>query len=321
MARDTLGVLETTEPVAEAAGYVAIESDLVEQVADSLASRPFRPPPWRVWPHFWGDPEHTANYVLLLDALNFCFWGDPKWQVEYEGRTFDGYAALAAALRRAIDEGKPILEADYLAELSREQLERLLRGRGTLHLLDARLRHAREVGFVLGERYGGSFARFIVEQGQGSVVRLVRSLVREFPSFNDVAAYQGREVRFYKRAQLLASDLYGAFEGQSFGGFGDLERLTAFADYKVPQVLRELGILAYAAELAEAVDHQRPLAAGSPAEVEIRAATILAVEYLRRALAARGVAVRAFELDWHLWTLGQELRAPCPYHRTLTAAY
>lgn len=321
MPRETLGVLETAQLVAEAARSVVVVPEAVERVAGDLANRPLRPPPWRVWPHFWDNPGRTANYVLLLDALNFCFWGQPKWRVEYEGRTLDGYWALAASLRRAIDQGEPVLDAAYVAELSREQLDYLLRGQGELQLMDARLKHACEVGYVLRERYGGSFARFSVERGQGSALRLVRELVREFPSFDDVTTYQGREVRLYKRAQLLASDLYGAFEGQGLGAFDDMEQLTAFADYKVPQVLREFGMLAYSPQLAEAVDSQRLLPAGCSEEVEIRAATIWGVELLRRSLVDKGIGLRAFELDWHLWTLGQELSLAHPFHRTLTAAY
>lgn len=321
MRSDPLGVLATTRPVVETARSVSIVAEAVERTADELARTPFQAPSWRVWPHFWNEAERTATYVLLLDALNFCFWGEPRWRVAYAGQSLDGYWALAAALRRAIDAGEPVLEADFLAEMDRPRLEWLLRGEGALQLMDARLRHVQEVGRVLGARYAGSFLRFIQAQGQGSATRLVRALVRDFPSFDDVAAYGGRPVRFYKRAQLLASDLHGAFGGQGPGALAELDQLTAFADYKLPQVLRGLGLLAYQPELAATIDTLQPLQPGSPEEVEIRAATVWAVELLRRALAARGLRLRAFELDWYLWSLGQGRQWPHPYHRTLTTAY
>ena len=68
--------------------------------------------------------------------------------------------------------------------------------------------------------------------------------------------------------------LYEAFGG---GGMGDLyrtEELTVFADYKLPQVLRRLGVLRYAPHLAERIDRLKPLEAGSREEGEIRAATV-----------------------------------------------
>ena len=137
-----------------------------------------------------------------------------------------------------------------------------------------------------------------------------------------VAGYFGAPVRFYKRAQILVADLHGAFAGQDLGSFSDLDILTAFADYKVPQVLRALGVLAYDPKLAERIARREIIPPGSPAEVEIRAATIWACELLRRALAERGQSLRTFEIDWALWNAGQALPPETPpYHRTPTIFY
>jgi len=117
------------------------------------------------------------------------------------------------------------------------------------------------------------------------------------------------------------ADLWGVFEGQGLGCFQDLDALTMFADYKVPQLLRAEGILAYTPELAAKIAAREPLPAESPEEVEIRAATVWGVELLRRALAERGVSARPFELDWLLWTLAQDRPNMEPYHRTRTVFY
>lgn len=61
----------------------------------------------------------------------------------------------------------------------------------------------------------------------------------------------------YKRAQIFAADVWGAFGGAGLGTFSDLHRLTTFADYRVPVVLRQLGILNYSAQLAAQVPFQR----------------------------------------------------------------
>ena len=39
-------------------------------------------------------------------------------------------------------------------------------------------------------------------------------------------------------------------QGRGLGAFHDIDRLTMFADYRVPVVLRQLGILEYSPELA-----------------------------------------------------------------------
>ena len=38
-------------------------------------------------------------------------------------------------------------------------------------------------------------------------------------------------------------------QGKGLGDFHDIDRLTMFADYRVPVVLRELGVLKYSKEL------------------------------------------------------------------------
>jgi len=58
--------------------------------------------------------------------------------------------------------------------------------------------------------------------------------------------------------------------------------VTAFADYKLPQVLQHVGILQYSPSLEHKVDNGIFLEAGSPEELEIRENTIWAVELIKR---------------------------------------
>jgi hypothetical protein len=240
--------------------------------------------------------------------------------VQYGDTVLDGYWALAAALKRAVEEETfPILDAEYLAGMPQDDLAEVLRGEGAIPLFNARWTIIREVGRVLVDDYGGRFAN-LIQEADGSAVRLVELLTAGFPSFRDVAEYRGSPVQFLKRAQICASDLHGTFEGEGYGAFHDIDRLTAFADYKLPQVLREWGILVYAEPLARRVDARVPIEAGSEEEVEIRACTVWAVEELRRALAERGIGLPAVQLDWVLWERSQGLDAR-PYHRTRTIFY
>lgn len=315
-----LGVLETTRFVVISSDLVKMNEERIKAVASQIAGQ-FELPPWNTRYHFFDGTERTVNYVLLLDALNFSFWGEPRWRLDYHGEKLDGYWALAAALKRAIEESIPVYDAAYLANLQSGELAQILRGEGEVPLFRERLANAREVGLVLLDRYEGKFAK-LVETCQGSAVQLACRLAAEFSSFRDVAVYKGHEVRFLKRAQICAVDLYGAFGGQAWGRFVDLDQLTVFADYKLPQVLRALGALVYAPALAETVDRMELIPAGSPAEIEIRANTVWAAERLKEALRNEGVIASAFEIDWWLWQKGQEpLPDIRPYHRTRTIYY
>lgn len=60
-------------------------------------------------------------------------------------------------------------------------------------------------------------------------------LAENFSCFRDEASFDGRRVRFYKRAQILVADLWACFEGQSYGKFHDIDKITMFAGtYSVP---------------------------------------------------------------------------------------
>ncbi len=317
-------VLGTTRFVVENARFVLIDPARVDAVADNLVARGFQAVAYDCQRHLCGADPAVANFVLVQDTLNFSFWpdpGEPRWRVSAQGELLDGYWALIAALRRALDEGVPMLDAGYLATIDEKALGQVLRGEGTIPLLHERAAALREVGEGLLARDGGQFAQTIARAGHDAL-RLTALLAAEFPSFADVASYGGYRVAFFKRAQICCGDVAAAAQGAPWGRLKNLDKLTAFADYKVPQVLRRLGILAYTDALADLVDRRQPLPPGSEGEVEIRAATIWGVEYLRRALAARGVELAAYQIDWHLWELGQSLpKDSRPYHLTRTVYY
>lgn len=328
---DKLGVLSSTRAVIDAASSVEIDHDRVEVIARDFAEREVAPEPWASPYHFADGTARTVTTVFALDALNFCFWSerpDPndRWKVGYNGEIVDGYWALAAALKRGIEAGVPLYDPAYLATISATDLGELLRpstpSGARIPLFSNRLANLQELGRGLLAIGGTEPATTLVTEAGGSAIALVERVVSLFPSFNDVATYRGNEVRFYKRAQILMSDLAGAFEGEGFGAFHDFAELTAFADYKVPQVLRRLGILRYMPELAERITNREQIRAGSEEEIEIRAATIWGVEYLRRALAIHGRSLPAGDIDWLLWQAGQHLPPGTePYHRTLTVFY
>jgi Queuosine salvage protein len=370
---ETPGVLETTRAVVEVGELAWINHDRLAAVADQLREfkrqeerqsgrRGIAPAfTWYTQYHFFDGTERTVNWLLLLDALNFCFWADKgqaRWQIEYHGARLDGYWAEAASLTRAVEEGYPLWDARYLSEMSSADLAHILRGVAAedgqaqrddnrregrhymthapadrnvvaplagaiapvvIPLFEQRLGNAREVGRVLLERYDGQFANALEEAG-GSAVRLALLLAEHFASFHDIATYRNHEVRFLKRAQLCAADVHGAFGGKQWGAFHDLDRLTVFADYKLPQILRHFGALEYHPALAARIDALQELEAGSAEEIEIRAATIWACELLRQAMAERE-AITAAEIDARLWLLSQHLAGMRPYHRVRTIYY
>jgi Potential Queuosine, Q, salvage protein family len=318
---ESLGVLESVEAALPDCQHVTIDEVRLADVCTGIGADDLRLPTWEMPVFSRSSPDALAAQILLFNAVNFCYWGFPKWQVQFGGELWHGSLAMLAAINRAFSENVPLLDAAQLSQLPEDEFDHILRGPGRLHLLPDRLANWRQVGTVLSDRFNGRFTDLIAA-GRGDALLLVETLVDYFPAFDDAWPLYGRRVRFYKRAQLAAAMLYEAFEGRQWGELSRTERLTVFADYKLPQVLRGLGILIYSPGLAVSVDGEAPIRAGDPREVEIRVATVWAGELMRRALSPRLPNIAAMQLDYWLWNAGQQqssLRQP--YHRTLTTAY
>ena len=344
---DPLGVLAATSLVMRQARSVRVDAAAIARLAASFVDQSTAVPPWDATLHYRGHRDahddagaaRTAGWVFVLDALNFCFWAqgsdpDMRWKVAWKGQVHDGYDALAAALSRAVAEGHPLWDAGWLSSLDEATLRTILRpmpGYPAIPLFPERLHNLHELGAALLAVPGGPAVPPVVRllhRADGSAAALVREVVGRMPSFDDTACWHDREsgervhIPFFKRAQILVADLAGSLVGHPLGTFRDLSVLTAFADYKVPQVLRRLGILSYAEPLAGRIARRELLPAGSEEEIEIRAATVQACERIRRALVERGRAVNSFEIDWLLWQAGQSLPPGTePYHRTITIFY
>ena len=254
-------------------------------------------PIWDRDRHYSGD--HLIEYILVLDTLNFSFWGSGR-----------GYWELAESLRDAFDRGEPLWDAERLRALDPPALTRLI---GAFPIPERRLAALHELADLALREAGGDVARLVPP----SAPELAGYLAANLESFRDVALYGDRAVPFLKRAQIAAADLWGS----GAVAFTDVDELTCFADYKLPQLLRHAGVLEYSEHLARRVDARVELAAGSPEEVEIRAATVVAVEQLRDRLAHSGRHLTATEVDWMLWALAQDEEGMAPYHRVRTTFY
>lgn len=243
-----------------------------------------------------GPAEDVAMFTLTLDAINF---GSGWFPTLRKRPGCSGYNTIAWALTdhfRAAGPWSPAelttLDADTVADVLGQE-----RGHELMALYTDALR---QLGAFLGER---SVLEVVAAAG-GSAERLAEQLAAGMPLFDDPG--------FYKRAQIVASDLVLAGVAE----FGDIDRLTIFADNLVPHVLRVDGVLRYSEGLAATID-SGALLPPDGAEREIRACAVVACEAIAADL---GVPPRV--LDNWLWNRGQQPRYKAiPRHRTRTTAY
>lgn len=128
---------------------------------------------------------------------------------------------------------------------------------------------------------------------------------------------------FLKRAQILTADIYAALsERNDCLLFPDIDELTMFPDYRVPQILSALGVLNYSPELRYKIDLREEISSESEMETEIRASTIVAVEKIKEEFKKRNKKFNSIQVDWYLWERGEKLKDEIPpHHRTLTKFY
>ena len=277
--------------IAAGASWVHIDLDAVQAVA------PAPPPPLDARVHYLeGTPADVATYMLTVDAVNF---GSGWFPTLNKRPGCSGYMTIAWAIADRFRAGGAwsndelrAMRADELADdarpAPRPRADGALRpGAARARAVPRRARRGRG-----GRRGGGSAERFATMLASGMTLFADRG--------------------FYKRAQIAAADL--ALAGVA--SFGDLHRLTIFADNLVPHVLRCDGVLRYDERLAAHIDAGLPLRPGQQ-EREIRACAVHACE-----LIAQRSGVAPYELDNWLWNRGQEpaIKAT-PRHRCRTVYY
>jgi hypothetical protein len=284
-------VRSTCSAIARSARRVTIDLDAARAPAEA------EPPALDPGAHYLeGSAEDVAAYLLTLDAINF---GSGWFPTMRKRRGHSGYFTVAWALADRFRAHGPWSNAELRA-IDADELAAVLGQEPGHPLMRLYAEALRELGRFLGDRT----ALDLVAGADGSAERLAATLARGMRFFDDRG--------FYKRAQIVASDL--ALAGVAT--FDDLDRLTIFADNLVPHVLRVDGVLRYDPALAAHIDAGRLLPPGD-AEREIRACALDACEQLA---ARTGIPPRV--LDVRFWNRGQapDYKA-VPRHRTQSVYY
>ncbi|MEY2513543.1 MAG: hypothetical protein QOJ89_901 [bacterium] len=277
--------------IAADARWVTIDASALERVV------PEPPPALDPLSHYLeGSEADVATYMLTVDAVNF---GSGWFPTLAKRPGCSGYTTIAWAIADRFRADGP-WSAAQLRALRADELADTLGQRRDHELMALYAQALRSLGAFLGDRD----ALALVRESHASAERLATMLAGGMALFADHG--------FYKRAQIAPADL--ALAGVA--SFGDLDRLTIFADNLVPHVLRCDGVLRYDDALAAHIDAGLALRPGEQ-EREIRACAVHACEQI-----AQRSGVAPYELDNWLWNRGQEPAIKArPRHRCRTVYY
>ena len=253
--------------------------------------------------------RNLINFLLVYHTIgDYCFWGEPKWEIETENGKLDGSYAIMYLLIERFKNKK-----DF--NMSYEEFKDLLKGNVEIPLLKERYDC-----LVKMNEYLDSIAKDFYDEIKEyrDDVSLLNFIINNFDYFNDECDYKNERVYFYKRAQLITSDILHVrklIEGIDV----DYSHLMGCADYKIPQVMRCLGMLDFNSELADVVDNYQEISYGSDMEIEIRANNLVVINYIYEKMNGN---VSRMDINDYIWLLGQDKSKMIkPYHRTRTIYY
>jgi hypothetical protein len=322
-------VLDSLHPVIEHSRDVRTRFEKIQEVASWMAYEELPEPDYAL-PLGAGDGkrDETIDFILTADTIDTAFTdfsNHEKFQVDYAGRHWSDSDALFACMKRALDNGIPILDGKFLAQVTKPELEKIFAGNIQMPMLDEKMDVLHQVGSVLAGKYDGRFHNFVsscssrlYDNGKGMVDRMVT----EFARFDDVSEYDGHTIKLYKLPQLGLWLVYSSLRKSGQFRIEDLEKMTAFADYIVPVALRLMGITSYSPELERAINTHQMIPRDSRQEIEIRAhcvyATALLSEEINK-IRPKEMQIVIPQVDARLWT--HYHTTWWPHHLTKTIMY
>ena len=321
-------VLASLQPVVDEAKLVRINHGKITEVANWMAYEEFAKPDGSMLFDFGNDPDVLMDFTLVVNTMNFAFTDfstGVKFETDYMGKRWCDSEAMLACLHRAVNAGIPFFSGEYLAKVTRKDLESVFAGTIEMPMLDERVVLFNEVGRVLVEKYQGRYSNFVrscaprlYADGDG----LLERLTTEFPRFRDVSMYHGSEVHIYKLAQLGIWGMHLALSPRGAWKLEDANNLTAFADYIVPVGLRVMNIFEYAPELEKQINSLVEVKRDSEAEVELRASSIYVIAKLTEEINKRRPGMEPLlqpQVDFRFWKTYHATH--WPHHLTKTVMY
>jgi len=317
-------ILNSLSFVVKNSSFVSISDQAIKLYCDN-----FQPVQLKHWSEIYpltykpkAIPEEELDFLFLIGSQAFFFWGYPnKWTIQYKNQSLDGWWALVASFDRAIERKLPILDGKFLANLSLKEVAHIFEGTPEIPLLKERQKILNNIGQVLVSKYNGRFYNFF-KQKKRDAVSLISTLSSEFYGFDDIVEYKDSKIYFFKKAQLVVADIHSVFNGKGYGSISGVEKLPGHADYKIPMILRKLGILVYNQELSDFVDNRVEIKQGSEMEVEIRVNMLWATHLICKKLKVKYPKISSTILSGVLWNQSQKKdKNDKPYHLTKTIYY
>lgn len=297
-------IKETSKYVVENSKYVKINYSVLEQFLNKIDCSDIKN--WLTYNPYGLlnlDVESIVNFLVVFEAIDYSFWGYPKWTVSTEEGFKDGSDALLYTLLNYTKK-----KGTDFSKIDKNEFNNILKGNVQIPLFEERYKTIVEVSKNINDNMNGNFYQYI--KNLTTDTELFETIIANFPSFKDERTYNQKTIYFYKLAQLLTSDILHIREELENINV-NYSNLIGCADYKIPQTLRALGIIEYDKELSNIIDNKKEIKISSKYEVEIRASQLFIIEYIKNRLEN----INSIDINDFLFTYSKKVKKITkPYH-------
>lgn len=310
-------ILKSCQFVVDNAEHVKINYDKVNELIEELLKfdnvHYLTKVPYGVYDMSTKD---IVNFLLIYDAIDFSFWGNPKWTIKTDSKELDGGIALLHCIFNLFNGRDSVEVYQQLERMTIEGFKEVLSGNVDIPLLEERYKIVNAIATTVNKNMSGNFYDFI--NGMNTDRDIFKVILDNFTSFEDTRTYRGKTIYFYKLAQLLTSDILHVIQNKEQVNV-DYSSLIGCADYKIPQVMQGFEILEYDSELTSLLERKIPIEENSEYEVEIRASMMVVINYIWKQV---HMSIDRIDINDFIWGKGQDkTKQYKPYHLTRTTSY
>jgi len=295
--------------------YVSVDFNKIENFVQSISN-------WNY--NYWMsdlkeclDEKKCIIFAFVCESINFCFWGNEN-NNDNNYENYIGSEELFNNLKRNIKNDTSILELNRLMNITEDEFINIIGMEfKDSPLLQVRYKLLKDTLSIIYNKKENFFKELFSLK---SDIELLNYITQNFWHFDDMSKYKNQIIKFNKRATLLVNDLYQLSDTIK-NNIKSLDNLTGCADYAVPRLLCEYGILNYNEELSKIIFSNSLIEHNSDMEIEIRANTLYALELIKDALKEKNIYLNSVEIDNIIWNMRTDKEHSMPVHKTITIYY
>lgn len=268
----------------------------------------------------FNDEKDKLNFIFFFTSIYFCLWsrkGD-WFYVDKMRQKHYRTAGLIQALYALFNHNS--FDINRVRKIDKNEFLKQMQFNDRIQLQSERYEFLiNNIDQMLST---SSYSMLELANSFSDARTLANTIASVFPNFKDESEYEGVKYVFLKKAQLLVS--YISNINSPNYSIKNTNMLSAFADYRVPQILRHLNLIHYNEELSEKVDNEELIETDSNEEILIRKATLDTLKFISDKLSEKNDReIDQQTLDSFFWNLSKNIdpRKIKPHHLTITTRY